>query len=329
MQSFKSILRGALAVVGLVAAGAVAATAARQHRQFEAPIPDIHASGDPAVVERGRYLVFGPGHCAGCHGAHDASGNAVEKSPPELSGGMEFHLPIGVFRVPNITPDRETGIGRYSDPELARILRYGVRPNGEAVLPFMPFANLSNDDLRAVISFLRTQAPVSHAVAPHSPNALGYALKAFVLAPRGPSEPIRDHVTPEATPAYGKYLAHSVANCVACHTKMDLRTGAFAGPLFGGGAIHGSTTDPAQSFVAPNLTPDSRWGWIRGWSEDAFVARLHGGRVYPGSPMPWSEFQHMTDSDLRAIYRYLQTLPSATGGPDPADRRAVLTIAER
>jgi mono/diheme cytochrome c family protein len=322
--SWKKLGLGTLAAVGALALGLGVTTAARQHRKFEAPYPALHASREPAVIERGRYLALGAAHCVDCHGAPQSAGAGA------LTGGREFHLPVGVFRVPNITPDPKTGIGRYTDAELARMLRYGVRPNGEAMLPFMPFQNLSDEDLTALLSFLRSQTPVEHPVAPHELTALGRVVKAFVLTPRGPSAPPPVHVEREATPAYGRYLAHNVGNCVACHTRIDLRTGAFTGPIFAGGALHPSTTDPSQNFMTPNLTPDKRWGWLNGWTEDAFVARFRGGRVHAGSPMPWEAFANIDESDARAIYRYLRTLPPSPGGPDPGNRNSVEhAVAER
>ncbi|HEX5101771.1 MAG TPA: c-type cytochrome [Polyangiaceae bacterium] len=323
--SLKKVVTRGLAGVLVVVSGLAVATGARQHRKFEAPFPAIHASADKAVIERGRYLVFGAAHCADCHGASQAPGaTTVAASGPEpLTGGHEFHLPVGVFHVPNITPDRETGIGRYRDEELARMLRYGVRPNGEAMLPFMPFQNLSDDDLTALISFLRSQAPVRHAVPAHELTTLGRVVKAFVLTPRGPSAEPAKHLEPAATPEYGRYLANSVGNCAGCHTKIDMKTGEFIGPKFAGGAEHPSPTDPTKSFVTPNLTPDPRWGWLNGWSEEAFVARLRAGRLRPGSPMPWEAFSTMNDTDIRALYRFFRTLPASPGGPDPKDRDSV------
>jgi mono/diheme cytochrome c family protein len=327
--SLKRLLVRGLAGFGIVTGGLVVATAARQHRQFEAPYPNLHASRDPAVIERGRYLAFGAAHCTECHGAAEGQGFATSVDTP-LSGGHEFHLPVGVFRVPNITPDAETGIGRYRDEELARMLRYGVRPNGEVMLPFMPFQNLSDGDLTALISFLRSQKPVRHAVAPHELTTLGRVVKAFVLTPRGPSAPPAATIPREVSAEYGRYLANSVGNCVGCHTKVDMRTGEYVGPKFGGGAAHPSSTDPNQSFVTPNLTPDARWGWLNGWSEDAFAARFRAGRLRQGSPMPWEAFSRMNEDDARALYRYLRSLPASPGGPDPKDRDSVaLPVAAR
>lgn len=328
--SLKRVVVRVLGGFCMAVAGGGMAVAARQHRTFEAPYPAIRASTDPAVIERGRYLAFGAAHCTSCHGASQAPGAVPAGRAESLSGGHEFELPVGVVRAPNITPDRETGIGRYRDEEIARMLRYGVRPNGEVLLPFMPFQDLSDEDLTALISFLRSQPPVRHAVAAHDVNLLGRVVKAFVLTPRGPSAPPVKRVEQAATAAYGRYLANSVGNCVGCHTKMDLRTGEFVGPKFAGGAVHPSTQDPNHSFVTPNLTPDQHSGWLNGWSEEAFVARFHVGRIHEGSPMPWESFSTLREDDLRALYRYFQTLPASPGGPDPSDRNSVtLPLAVR
>lgn len=312
--------------LGLLVAGFAGLTWARQSRQFALEKLEIRASSDPAVVERGRYLVQGPAHCADCHGAQAPSGESPEATTA-LSGGFEFQLPVGVFRAPNITSDAETGIGRYSDQDLARILRYGVRPNGAAVLPFMPFAELADDDLTAVISYLRTTQPVKHAVAPHDVNLLGSIVRAWVLEPVGPKTTPEKHAPRGADANNGRYLAHHVANCVACHTRMDMRTGELIGPLFGGGGEHPARGGSKKTYLSPNLTPDPRWGWIEGWDANAFAARLTSGAGRPGSPMPWSSFKQFSNDDARAIYLYLRSLPRAEGGPDPRERDPVQKLA--
>ena len=323
----KNVGRAALVMVGLLGAF-VGLTAARQDRTYDAPSVDIHASTDPAVIERGRYLVRGPAHCADCHAAPDQREAVDRGEDVPLSGGFAFNLPVGSFYVANITPDPTNGIGRYKDEEIARMLRYGVRPDGHAVLPFMPFANLSDADLTAIISYLRSQPAVSHQVPAHAPNMGGRLIKAWVLEPKSPDGPIPANVKPEPTPEYGKYLAHNVANCVGCHTKFNMRTLEQEGPLMGGGATHEAMDGSGKVFVTPNLTPDPRWGWITDWSEDVFVARMKVGRVHTGSPMPWPAFKRMSDDDLRALYRYFRTLPPAAGGPDPSDRETVILNAK-
>ena len=312
--------------LGLLVVGFAGLTAVRQTRKFPVPDVAVQASSDPAIIERGRYLVQGPAHCADCHGARAASGAPPPNTAP-LSGGYQFHLPVGVFNVPNITSDAGTGIGRYSDADLARILRYGVRPDGTAVLPFMPFADLADDDLTAVISYLRTTKAVPHAVPAHELNLLGKVVRAWVVAPLAPKSPPAKQAPRGADAENGRYLAHHVANCVSCHTRMDLRTGELVGPLFGGGAEHPAVSGPKRTYLSPNLTPDPRWGWIEGWDEGAFAARLTSGVGREGSPMPWAALKGLSNDDARAIYRYLHTLPKAEGGPDPRERDPVRKVA--
>src|SRR5688572_28548757 len=123
-----------------------------ERRTYDPGFPAIRASGDPGVIARGRYLVHGPAHCSGCHGADAARADLDASRDRPLSGGLEFHLPIGTIRAANITGDRQTGIGGMRDEEIARSLRFGVGRNGRALAPFMPFADLSDEDLTAVIS---------------------------------------------------------------------------------------------------------------------------------------------------------------------------------
>jgi hypothetical protein len=96
---------------------------------------------------------------------------------------------------------------------------------------------------------------------------------------------------------------------VGCHTIRDLRTGAFTGPVLGGGFEFDSELDPKVKFVSPNLTPAPRTGKITSWTEEVFTARFHTGRGAEGSPMPWSSFGRLSDGDLQAVYRYLRSLP--------------------
>jgi len=312
--------------LGLLVVGFGGLTAARQTRQFPVKNLEIRASSEPRVVARGRYLVQGPAHCADCHGARLPSGEPPA-STAALSGGHEFRLPVGVFRAPNITSDAETGIGRYSDQDLARILRYGVRPDGRAVLPFMPFAELADDDLTAVISYLRTTEAVRHQVVAHEPNLLGKIVLAWVIAPVGPKNTPQKSAPRGADAENGRYLAHHVANCVSCHTRQDLRTGELVGPLFGGGGEHPARDGSKKTYLSPNLTPDPRWGWIEGWDEGMFAARLTSGAGRAGSPMPWQAFKGLSNDDARATFRYLRSLPKAEGGPDPRDRNPMLKLA--
>jgi hypothetical protein len=108
-----------------------------------------------------------------------------------LTGGREFDLPFGKVFTRNITSDATTGIGRYTDAEIARVLRHSVKADGEMVLPFMPFQNMSDEDLTAVISYLRSTKPVRSEVPEHKWNLMGNVIKAFLLKPAGPTERIK------------------------------------------------------------------------------------------------------------------------------------------
>jgi mono/diheme cytochrome c family protein len=300
-----------VAVVLILSTTAVAiAVVARENRTFDAPYPEIHASTDLAVIERGRYLVTGPAHCIECHGAVGDTG-----AERHLVGGLAFELPIGTVYARNITPDLNTGIGRYTDPQIARVLRYGVAPSGRAVLPFMPFNDMTDEDLTAIISYLRSRPAIDHHVPASDYNLLGRAAKAFLLEPQGPSKPVRAHIERGPTVEYGEYIANTVANCNGCHTRRNLRTGAQEGVAFAGGMTVETHSASPKKFVTPNLTPDPKTGHIYAWSEDAFVARFKVG-VDTGSPMPWQTFSRMSDDDLRALYRYFRSLPPARLGQD-------------
>jgi mono/diheme cytochrome c family protein len=308
-----------LAVFIVIAVAALAIyVSSRQHLRFNAPEPPIAASADTAVIARGHYVVRVVGNCAECHGATDQVKAYGAGADVPLSGGFEFKIPPGEFRVPNITPDPETGIGRFSDGAIARALRFGVGHDGRALLPFMEMQGLSDEDLTAVISYLRSQAPVHNPVPNHHYSLLGTIVRATVLAnPVGPKSP-PPHLSPKGpTVERGRYLAGSVANCWACHTARNYNTGQLAGPMYAGTTGFTHEKDPSRSWNPPNLTPDPKTGRSAIFTEDNFVARFRAGTVIPGSPMPWQTFRLMTDDDIRAIYRFLRTLPPVANDVGP------------
>ena len=307
----KKVLLGMAAVLVLAIVVLGALIALRWDRRFQAPHPAVTAVTDSAVIAGGRYFAYGPGQCAECHSAPEDSVALRNGGMPPLAGGRSFRIPPGTFRVPNLTPDSATGIGRRTDGELARMLRYGVRADGRAAVPFMNFHDLSDADLVAVISFLRAQRPVHHLVPDHDLNVLGKAVMAFLIKPIGPTKP----PAPESPPARptverGAYLVTAVADCAGCHSQRSMVDGSFTGPPLAGGSPMETTGVPAIKVVPPNLTPDPKTGRITAWSEQDFVARFRAGERIPGSPMPWRAFGRMTDDDLRAVYRYLRSLPA-------------------
>jgi mono/diheme cytochrome c family protein len=313
----KKILKWVGSIVVVVVVAAVLGTMLRWDRAREVPMPEITASDDPAIIERGRQLVWGPAHCAGCH-AHidqydhyDHTGEVVR-----LAGGFAFDIPPGKIVAPNITSDPETGIGKMTDAQIARALRHGVGRSDTMLFPIMPFAHLSDEDLLAVVSYVRTLEPVVHDVAPTELSPLGKFLYAFVIDPAGPTETVPKSVpvAPDAT--YGEYLAKSVANCYGCHTNRNLATGAFTGEPFSGGL---ELEHRGKTFTIPNITPGAEGSKIAAFDQAGFIARVRMGTPSaPGSPMPWASFSKMTDDQLTAIWVYLQTVTPVDADRGPA-----------
>jgi mono/diheme cytochrome c family protein len=305
MKRIKKILKWTGIILLFIIVSVTAVTATRQNLTYEAPFPDIKASTDTAIIARGKHLVFSSAHCASCHSNQNADSLLQLGIEPSLSGGHEFNFSIGRMYAKNITSDKETGIGNLTDAQIARSLYYGVGFDGRAMFDFMPFHNVSETDMQAIISYIRTQKPVHNKVPDHQFNTLGNVVKAYLLKPTGPAGEIPKTITPDTSAAYGGYLVNYVANCAGCHTKRDMMTGAYIGPHLAGG----NEFDEGElgKFISPNLTPDSS-SRIYGWNYDVFKARFKMGRLVKHSPMPWESYKRMTDDEVKAIYNYLQTL---------------------
>ncbi len=308
----KSLKWLAIAIVVLLL-GFVIFVYSKADRVYEAPYPEIAASQDSALIARGKYLVYGPAHCAHCHAPISEASRVESGEEVPLSGGFDFVIPIGTIYAPNITPDKKTGIGSFTDRELARSMRYGVKRNGQALVDFMPFYDLSDRDLTAIISYLRSTPPVTNERPEHEWNFLGKAIRAL-----GAIKPMGDGVVPpspkaDSTAQYGRYLAESVAGCKGCHTKRDMMTGGWIGPEYAGqmamevGDGQGHIVR-GKHIVTPNLTPDPETGRISNWTQEMFIQRFRKGRLIPGSLMPWGPFSRMTDLELAAMYKYFSTL---------------------
>jgi len=299
-------------------------------RTWDVPEPDLHASTDLAVIARGEYIVYGPAHCEVCHtGSVEEFERFVDTGiPPTLAGGYPLGMgPLGTLYPKNLTPDRETGIGRYSDGQIARMMRHGVRPDGQASIPLlMPFSEMSDADVVAVISFLRSLPPVRHEIPQNEWTMFGKVMRTFVAAarPKLDGHPPKESPPQEMTAARGEYLARSVADCGGCHSPLSEATGALTGPEFSGATapmepIPLKGVDTSMWFTPPNITPLPGSAFSKFPDRATFVARFkNGGRHYQGSPMPWETFARMTPDDIGAIYEFLRTVPSS-GQPAPED----------
>jgi mono/diheme cytochrome c family protein len=292
----------ALAMVGIASIAATSCTTVNLHPANYG----IHTTRDPEAIARGRYLVYGPAHCASCHGDPARETQLRQGHEVPLSGGMAFTLSVlGTLVAPNITSDASAGIGGLSDDTLVRSLRYGISRHGRPLVPLMSFSQLADDDLRAILSYLRSVPPVSQPAPPHRLSLIGELAVKVLLGRQPPPEPPPSRITPERSAAYGKYLAHSVAGCHGCHTQRNKLTGGFAGSDFAGGLVF---DEPEGRFVTPNLTPVAG-SVVDSLTEQEFIERFRvRGRVLAGSPMPWEAYASMTENDLTALYRYLRAL---------------------
>ncbi|MEO5995501.1 MAG: hypothetical protein ABIN89_02300 [Chitinophagaceae bacterium] len=269
--------------------------------------PGLSATNDSTLIARGKHLALGPAHCVNCHAPGDIEEKLLKGETVPLAGGVIFDIPIGKIYSKNLTPG-STGIGNKTDEAIARALRYGVSLNGKALFDFMPFHNVSDEDLTAILSYLRHQPPVQNLVPQNSFNLVGKVVNAFLLKPVGPSEEMPKVVKADTSTTYGRYLANNVANCRGCHTNLDLMTGAFTGENYAGGLEFETSTDSGTYILTtPNLTPDST-GTIKGWTLQNFIQRFRLGKVAPQTHMPWGPFSRMSNDELKAIYNFLQTV---------------------
>ena len=316
----RKIMKGVIVLFSLVAVIAVTGAATvqmRYDRTFDVPDVNVVASTDPAVIERGAYLAYGPAHCAYCHTSQGEWKrlDAGERVP--MAGGNLFDIGIAKITTPNLTPDKETGIGNISDGKLARMLRHNVRSNGVAAVPFMEFQDLSDEDLVAVISYLRSQPAVHNEIPAREFSPVGKTVMSFVIKPTGPTgTPAAKSPAEAPTVERGAYIVNSVGNCAGCHTKRSQTDGSYLAPrLSGGTAMKG---EDGKLYTPPNLTPAAQTGHLNKWSEDQFVQRFRAGPLNgPGSHMPWKAFARMSDDDLRAIFRYLRTVPATENATGP------------
>jgi mono/diheme cytochrome c family protein len=226
----------------------------------------------------------------------------------EMAGGAEFEDELGHVVAPNITPDRETGIGRWTQAQIVNAIRNGVRPDGTIIGPPMPFSaydDLSDRDVNAIAAYLRTIKPVRHAV-PKS------QYKIALPSSHGPTVTHVEEPRRADRLAYGAYLAGPVAHCIGCHTplreggqQLD-RKRAFAG----GRQLH-PYGQPGIVVMSRNISPDPDDG-IGKWS-DAEIKRAtiagirpDGTRLSPVMPYPW--YKNMAPADLDAMVAYLRTV---------------------
>lgn len=279
--------------------GAKAATGSKDGTKGSAP------KADP-VVDRGAYVV-GLAGCALCHTPIDwtAMRPMMDKA---FAGGMKMKEDFGEWVSPNITPDPETGIGKWSDEQIIASFRDGVRPDGTKVHPIMPYPfynNMTDDDAKAVVAFLKVQKPVVSKIERNK------------LPPMEIPLPPPNRVDPKDDPVgHGAYLA-TIMHCVMCHTPMTEKGPDFKKAFAGGFEMKmpPEMGDMASGqLFSSNITSDPETG-IGKWTEQDIVNAITKMVRPDGKPIlgpmmfyaaAWSQ---MTPEDAAAIAKFIKTIP--------------------
>ena len=264
----------------------------RVTKTYDFQVAAVDVPADPASIERGRQFIEAVALCQECHG-EKFEGQVLEDDPM-----------FGRFAPANLTSGVGGVGGSLTDEDYVRAIRHGVNRDGKAifVMPSELYTEIGDDDLGAMIAYLKSLPPVENEVPKSKAGVIARILTVFdpALFPAltidhtatRPSVPV-----PGVTTGYGEYLA---VMCTLCH-----------GENLGGGKI------PGESDVrAPNLTRGSA---LVAWSEDDFIQTLRTGTTPFGNKlkkedMPWERFGMMTDDELKAVWLYLQSLPPVTSG---------------
>jgi mono/diheme cytochrome c family protein len=261
------------------------------------------ASAQSDLVKRGDYLVNTIMTCGNCH---------TPKGPPaviagkDFSGGLSWDEPPFKVTAPNITQDKDTGIGGWSDADIKKLLRTGQRPNGVQIAEVMPtafYGIITDNDMNAIVAYLRTLKPVANKVADPI-----YKMQIPHHSFAGAEKPYTEAMLSDKVKK-GFYLA-TIGHCMECHTPMGPRGREFADKLgIGGFEFPG----PWGKSVSRNITPSKSKG-IGAWTDAQIKTVITTGVDKDGNhlkpPMGFGYYAHMTDSDLNDLIAWLHTVPA-------------------
>lgn len=260
----------------------------------------LAARADDDPVKRGEYLV----HAGGCISCHTVPGGTP------FAGGRALATPFGTFYSPNITPDAETGIGKWGDADFQRALRQGIRPDGKHYFPVFPypsFSGITDTDALAIKAYLFSLPPARQPDRPHDvwfPFSWRFLQRGWRMLyfDEGPYQP-----DPKQSAAYnrGAYLVTALAHCGECHTPRN-----FLGGIKTSRALSGNPDGPDGQIV-PNITPDSKTG-IGDWEKDDIALLLKTGETPEHSKVKGAMreavedgLKYLTEDDRGAIAEYL------------------------
>jgi len=270
------------------------------------------AAGEPgadaSLIAHGKYLATA-GDCAACH---TASGG------PDFAGGHMMDTPFGQLSTPNITPDKDTGIGNYTDDQFYRVFHEGINAKGERLYPVMPFpwyTKVTRDDVLAIKAYLFSLKPVH---APRKPSTLEFPFNVrtaligwdAVFLKTGTFKP-----DPKLSPQInrGAYLVQGLEHCGECHNGRNLLGDTEAAQALQGG--------PIDQWYAPNITSDPKQGIGRYSDEEIFEylktghSKAMGVVVGPMAQTMHESLGKLTDDDLHDIVAYLKSTPPRAHTP--------------
>jgi len=254
------------------------------------------------AVKRGDYLVNTIMTCGNCH---SPKGPPAAVAGKDFTGGLEFDEPPFKVTAPNITQDKDTGIGKWTDAQIKAALRTGKRPNGVQLAEVMPtsfYGIITEKDLDAIVAYLRTLKPVANKV----PDPI-YKIQLPHHSFPGAEKPYTEAMFSDKV-KHGFYLA-TIGHCMECHTPMGPKGEDFATSLGKGGR---DFPGPWGVSVSRNITSSKAKG-IGAWTDAeikiAIIKGIEKGGAHLKPPMGFGYYAHMTDSDLNDVIAYLRTVP--------------------
>ena len=261
------------------------------------------ANAQSDLVKRGDYLVNGVLTCGNCHTPKGPTGDIMDKA---FSGGLSWDEPPFKVTAPNITPDKDTGIGSWSDADIKKLIRTGIRPNGVQSAMIMPsdfYEIMTERDLDAVVAYLRTLKSIKNKV----PDPI-YKMPQIHHPFAGGEKPYTETMMSDKLKK-GFYLA-TIAHCMECHTPMGPRGREFATKLGTGGF---DFPGPWGVSTSRNITSSKSKG-IGAWTDAEIKRAITQGISKDGSklkpPMAFHSYAKLTAGDLDAIVAYLHTVPA-------------------
>jgi mono/diheme cytochrome c family protein len=261
------------------------------------------ANAQSDLVKRGDYLVNTIMTCGNCH---SPKGPPAAVAGKDFSGGLTWDEPPFKVTAPNITSDKETGLGAWTDAEIMTLLRTGKNRSGVQIAEVMPtafYGIVTDNDMKAIVAYLRTLAPVKNTV-----PAPIYKMQIPHHAFPGSDKPYTEAMMSDPVKK-GFYLA-TIGHCMECHTPMGPRGREFADKLGAGGF---EFEGPWGKSVSRNITSSKTKG-IGAWTDAEIKTAVTTGKSKDGSPlkppMGYPHYAKMTDADLGAVIAYLRTVPA-------------------